>query len=86
MSKFLLATAAAAAISSLAGVDAVAQSAPVVQGPESVSDWYKAGDKFVRDSERVEENRGYHFISDRARKATAKWGVASVSILARKRG
>jgi SAM-dependent methyltransferase len=36
--------------------------------------------------ERVEENRGYHFISDRARKATAKWGVASVSILARKRG
>ncbi len=55
MSKFLLATAVAAAISSLAGVDAVAQSAPVVQGPESVSDWYKAGDKFVRDSERVEE-------------------------------
>lgn len=36
--------------------------------------------------ERVEENPGYQFISDRARKATAKWGVASVSILARKRG
>lgn len=54
MSKFLLATAVATAISSLAGVNAVAQSAPVVQGPESVSDWYKAGDKFVRDSERVE--------------------------------
>jgi ubiquinone/menaquinone biosynthesis C-methylase UbiE len=35
--------------------------------------------------ERIEENRGYHFISDSARKATAKWGVASVSILARKR-
>ena len=36
--------------------------------------------------ERIEENSGYQFISDRARKATAKWGVASVSILARKRG
>jgi SAM-dependent methyltransferase len=36
--------------------------------------------------ERVEQNGGYQFISDRARKATAKWGVASVSILARKRG
>jgi len=35
--------------------------------------------------ERIEENNGYRFISDRARKATAKWGVASVSILARKR-
>jgi ubiquinone/menaquinone biosynthesis C-methylase UbiE len=35
--------------------------------------------------ERVEENTGYQFISDRARKATAKWGVGSVSILARKR-
>jgi ubiquinone/menaquinone biosynthesis C-methylase UbiE len=35
--------------------------------------------------ERIEDNQGYQFISDRARKATAKWGVASVSILARKR-
>jgi SAM-dependent methyltransferase len=35
--------------------------------------------------ERVEDNTGYHFISDRARKATAKWGVISVSLLARKR-
>jgi arsenite methyltransferase len=34
--------------------------------------------------ERVEENTGYQFISDRARKATAKFGVKSVSILARK--
>jgi arsenite methyltransferase len=34
--------------------------------------------------ERIEENRGYHFISERAQKATAKWGVKSVSILARK--
>jgi arsenite methyltransferase len=35
--------------------------------------------------ERVEDNTGYHFISDRARKATAKWGVLSVSLLARKK-
>ena len=34
--------------------------------------------------ERVEDNTDYRFISDRARKATAKWGVKSVSILARK--
>ena len=34
--------------------------------------------------ERIEENTEYRFISDRARKATAKWGVKSVSILARK--
>ncbi|MGE4053388.1 MAG: methyltransferase domain-containing protein [Vicinamibacterales bacterium] len=34
--------------------------------------------------ERVENNTQYRFISDRARKATAKWGVKSVSILARK--
>lgn len=34
--------------------------------------------------ERVEENPEYRFISESARKATAKWGVKSVSILARK--
>ena len=34
--------------------------------------------------ERIEENSGYHFISERAQKATARWGVKSVSILARK--
>ena len=34
--------------------------------------------------ERVEENSEYRFISERAQKATAKWGVKSVSILARK--
>ena len=34
--------------------------------------------------ERVEENTEYRFISERAQKATAKWGVKSVSILARK--
>ena len=35
--------------------------------------------------ERVEENVAYRFISARAQKATATWGVNSVSILARKR-
>lgn len=34
--------------------------------------------------ERVEENTGYQFISDRAKRATDKFGVKSVSILARK--
>jgi arsenite methyltransferase len=34
--------------------------------------------------ERIEENTEYRFISERAQKATAKWGVKSVSILARK--
>jgi ubiquinone/menaquinone biosynthesis C-methylase UbiE len=34
--------------------------------------------------ERFEENTEYRFISERAQKATAKWGVKSVSILARK--
>jgi alkaline phosphatase len=35
-----------------------AQAAPVVQGPESVADWYKAGERFVRDSERIEHFDG----------------------------
>ena len=34
--------------------------------------------------ERVEENPQYQFLSDNAKGATAKWGVKSVSILARK--
>jgi ubiquinone/menaquinone biosynthesis C-methylase UbiE len=34
--------------------------------------------------ERVEENAEYRFVSERARKATAEWGVASVSLLALK--
>jgi hypothetical protein len=32
----------------------------------------------------VKNNTEYRFISERARKATARWGVKSVSILARK--
>jgi arsenite methyltransferase len=34
--------------------------------------------------ERLEENTRYQFISDRAKRATAKYGVKSVSVLARK--
>lgn len=34
--------------------------------------------------ERFDDNTQYRFISERAQKATAKWGVRSVSILARK--
>ena len=34
--------------------------------------------------EKIEDNTEYRFISERAQKATAKWGVKSVSILARK--
>ena len=34
--------------------------------------------------ERIEDNSAYRFISERAQKATGKWGVKSVSILARK--
>ena len=34
--------------------------------------------------ERAEGNDEYRFISERARKATAKWGVKSVSLLARR--
>src|SRR5439155_5325139 len=34
--------------------------------------------------ERADDNPQYQFISDNARGATAKWGVKSVSILARK--
>jgi arsenite methyltransferase len=34
--------------------------------------------------ERIEENRAYEFISDRAKGASSKWGVKSVSLLARK--
>src|SRR5262249_28647941 len=33
---------------------------------------------------KVQENPEYHFISDRAKGATTKYGVKSVSILARK--
>jgi ubiquinone/menaquinone biosynthesis C-methylase UbiE len=34
--------------------------------------------------QRMEENREYRFVSERARRATAKWGAKSISLLARK--
>jgi arsenite methyltransferase len=34
--------------------------------------------------EQIDDNTEYRFVSERARKATAKWGVKSISILARK--
>jgi hypothetical protein len=34
--------------------------------------------------ERIEENPQYQFTSDRAKRATAKYGVKSVSVLAHK--
>ena len=34
--------------------------------------------------ESLEENAAYRFISERAQKATAKWGVKSISLLARR--
>ena len=34
--------------------------------------------------ERIEENTHYRFISDRAKRATARYGVKSISVLARK--
>lgn len=34
--------------------------------------------------ERIEENTHYQFVSDRAKRASAKYGVKSVSVLARK--
>jgi ubiquinone/menaquinone biosynthesis C-methylase UbiE len=34
--------------------------------------------------DRMEENREYRFVSERARRATARWGAKSISLLARK--
>lgn len=55
MSKSFLATAVAAAFSSLCA-SVLAQSPPAVQGPESVADWYGAGDRFVHEGEHVVEH------------------------------
>lgn len=55
--RSILATATAAVMTSYA-IGAIAQTTPLVQGPESVSDWYQAGQQFVHDGERVTRNRG----------------------------
>jgi alkaline phosphatase len=47
-------SAAATAAALIAGV-ATAQQPPVVQGPESVNDWFKAGQQFIHDSKSVRE-------------------------------
>lgn len=58
MRNFSLAAAVAAAVASVCTAGAYAQVAPIVQGPESVSDWYRAGERFVRESERIEQSDG----------------------------
>jgi alkaline phosphatase len=60
MSKPCFAPAMVAAACLFAVMGAHSQAAPQVQGPESVSDWYKAGERFVRESERVEYFDGRH--------------------------
>ncbi len=56
--KSILATAAALVITTWGAAQALAQSTPLVQGPESVSDWYQDGKKFVQDGERLKHIRG----------------------------
>jgi len=51
---------------------------------EGFPEWKAAGFPVHTGVERVEDNTAYQFISDRAQRATAKFGVKSVSILARK--
>lgn len=58
--------------------------AACIGGAAQRDDYRSAIDNAGFSIERVEENDGYHFISERAQKATAKWGVKSVSILARR--
>jgi ubiquinone/menaquinone biosynthesis C-methylase UbiE len=58
--------------------------AACIGGAAQQSDYRSAIEAAGLTIERVEDNSEYRFISDRARKATAKWGVKSVSILARK--
>lgn len=58
MHKFVrTATAVAVAFAVSAGATPVFSAAPVVQGPESVQDWYKQGQEFIRHSERMVDNR-----------------------------
>ncbi len=59
--------------------------AACIGGAAQQQDYRTAMENAGLQIERVEENAAYRFISERAQKATAKWGVKSVSILARKR-
>ncbi|MEK6667479.1 MAG: alkaline phosphatase [Pseudomonadota bacterium] len=56
MTKFPLATALAAAITALCATSAHAQATPVVQGPESVADWYNAGNAFMAQNKALFNN------------------------------
>jgi hypothetical protein len=58
--------------------------AACIGGAAQQQDYRAAIEAAGLEIERIEDNTEYRFISERARKATAKWGVKSVSILARK--
>ena len=58
--------------------------AACIGGAAQRDDYCRAIEAAGLQIEHVEENTAYRFISERARKATAKWGVKSVSVLARR--
>jgi ubiquinone/menaquinone biosynthesis C-methylase UbiE len=58
--------------------------AACIGGAAQQQDYRNAIESAGLQIERIETNTEYRFISDRAQKATAKWGVKSVSVLGRK--
>lgn len=58
--------------------------AACIGGAAQQSDYRAAIEAAGLRVERLEENTRYQFISDRAKRATARYGVKSVSVLARK--
>jgi alkaline phosphatase len=56
MSRALFASAIGGVISLLCNSQAIAQVVPIVQGPESVADWYKPGDTFIAQSKEQHNN------------------------------
>jgi ubiquinone/menaquinone biosynthesis C-methylase UbiE len=58
--------------------------AACIGGAAQVDDYRLAIEAAGLRVERIEDNPQYQFISDRAKRATAKYGVKSVSVLARK--
>jgi ubiquinone/menaquinone biosynthesis C-methylase UbiE len=56
--------------------------AACIGGAAQMNDYRAAIESSGLCVETIEENRGYQFISAQAQRATAKWGVQSVSILA----
>ena len=53
--RHIVAVTMSAAIA-LSGTTPIFAAAPVVQGPESVSDWFNAGQRFIKDSKRLYPN------------------------------